>query len=234
MMRTTSHHRLCLVLFCACTIGALPVLAAAAVPDCEALAAEAGAAAGLPDGLLPAIARVESGRGTAGGGTRAWPWTLNNGGNGTFDETEAEALLRLEDYLAAGVQNVDLGCMQLNWRWHAAAFDSAADMIDPVANTQYAARFLLALHDELGSWEAAIAHYHSREEARGTAYAAKVAAVMQGGLSDAPLSFAVQKEDWTPRLAGLLALPSGPLVGAERAENLRHRKAPGLFAPPMP
>ena len=39
------------------------------------------------------------------------------------------------------------GCMQINWRWHGSAFDGVSDMLDPVKNTRYAARFLRLLHD---------------------------------------------------------------------------------------
>ena len=158
-------------------LSALPASANTTPLLCEALAAQAGAAAGLPEGLLPAIARVESGTRTDQG-RRAWPWTLNQGGDGSYHPTKAEALAHLDGLLANGVRNVDLGCMQLNWHWHGAAFPDAATMMDPQHNTRYAAAFLKDLHARHGSWTQAVAHYHSANPQRGAAYAAKVAKVL--------------------------------------------------------
>jgi hypothetical protein len=193
-----------------------------AAPDCEALAERAAAAEGIPPGLLAAVARVESGRGTAGGGRRAWPWTLNAGGAGSFHDSAAAALAQLDAHLATGTTNVDLGCMQLNWRWHGAAFADAAAMLDPVANTAHAARFLRSLHGETGSWTAAVALYHSRDPARGEAYAAKVAAEL--GAVPGPPSAAMPA---APRLRGILVLARAPLTGYGAGGDL-FRRRPGL------
>ncbi len=43
---------------------------------------------------------------------------------------------------AAGMQSIDVGCMQINLRAHPAAFASIDDAFDPAANADYAARFL--------------------------------------------------------------------------------------------
>jgi hypothetical protein len=139
--------------------------------------------------------------------------------------------------LASGIRNVDLGCMQLNWRWHATAFPDAATMIDPVANTRYAARFLRDLHAQHGSWAQAVAHYHSADPTRGAAYAAKVAAKLdQIGTShivtDADMDTDTDPHTGTcgvaavtgvtayrdqggdcPRVRGLLVMAQGGLVG---------------------
>lgn len=157
-------------------VTAAPSPAQSAPPDCEELAASAGADAGIPAGLLPAMARVESGK-SIQGTVKAWPWTLNNAGNGTYHDSLPDALARLDTLLASGTRNVDLGCMQLNWRWHSSAFADASAMMDPKANTRYAAAFLRDLHQRHGTWTAAVAHYHSSDSARGKAYAAKVARV---------------------------------------------------------
>ncbi len=148
----------------------------AAAQDCARLAAEAGAEAGIPDGLLPAISLVEAGRGTGNGGIAPWPWTLNEGGKGMYFDTREEALAYLAEALARGVTNIDIGCMQLNWKWHSAGFASPEEMIDPVRNTRYAARFMTELHNRLGSWEVAASAYHSTDPERGQRYLEKVMA----------------------------------------------------------
>ena len=152
----------------------LPGLAAA--EDCARLAAQAGAEAGLPEGLLPAISLVESGRGTGRGGIAPWPWTLNQGGKGMYFDTREEALAYLKQAVAEGVTNIDVGCMQLNWKWHSAGFASPEDMIDPARNTRYAARFMVELYNRLGSWDVAAAAYHSTTPERGQRYLQKVLA----------------------------------------------------------
>lgn len=68
----------------------------------------------------------------------------------------------------------DIGCFQINSRWHGAAFTSVDQMFDPVENALYAARYLRRLHAEMGSWSAAIAAYHSRDPVRGQAYLDRV------------------------------------------------------------
>lgn len=177
-----------------------------AAPDCEALAARAGKAAGLPDGLLPAIARVESGRGT-GKSRAAWPWTLNQGGKGMFFDTEAAALEYLRGAIASGVTNIDVGCMQLNYRWHGAAFASLEEMIDPARNVAYATGFMSELKGQEGSWQAATADYHSMDPTLGAAYAAQVAGTL-GSVAAAMPSIPA------PDLPlNLLATVGAPLVG---------------------
>lgn len=155
----------------------LPGLAAA--QDCARLAAEAGAHSGLPEGLLPAISLVEAGRGDGQGGVAPWPWTLNEGGKGMYFDTREEALAYLKEAVARGVTNIDVGCMQLNWKWHSAGFESPEDMIDPGRNTRYAARFMVELYNRLGSWDVAASAYHSTDRDRGQRYLAKVQAAQQ-------------------------------------------------------
>jgi hypothetical protein len=152
----------------------------AAPVDCEGLAESASLKYGLPPGLLASIARVESGRRGADGTVHAWPWTLDEAGRGSFYADKEAAMAHLQAAIDGGATNVDVGCMQLNYKWHARAFSSLDLMMDPVANTDYAARFLKALIDKFGNAEAATAVYHSLDPARGVPYQQKVAAVLAG------------------------------------------------------
>lgn len=193
-----------------------PALALSPAPeDCEAIAAKAGLAAGLPDGILPAISRVESSyKG------RAWPWTLNQGGNGTYHATKADALAALNDILASGVKNVDLGCMQINWRWHSQAFLDAETMIDPFNNTLYAATFLAKLFEKTGDWDIAIGLYHSNDPARSAAYRDKVMAMLDkmghdAPAADAPVVMAAADNQ------GMLLVARAPLVTRLRGQDMR-------------
>ncbi|GFE49570.1 hypothetical protein So717_13230 [Roseobacter cerasinus] len=57
---------------------------------------------------------------------------------------------------------MDIGCFQLNYRWHGGEFSTLEQMFDPVTNARYAAKFLNRLFDEKGNWMRAVGAYHSR------------------------------------------------------------------------
>jgi len=198
--------------------------ASADVPECERLAEVAGSNYGISAGLMAAIARVESGR-MVDGRFRAWPWTLNQAGRGSFHPDKTAALERLKAVLETGVRNVDVGCMQINWHWHAANFRDLSEMIDPIKNTRYAARYLLELYQQLGDWEHAVMQYHSRNPRLGAAYASKVTREMtREGHVEPEVMVSVASSEPALRgqaVAGLLVRPSGALI--DLSPGLRSR-----------
>ncbi|MEF3048075.1 transglycosylase SLT domain-containing protein [Pseudotabrizicola sp. L79] len=152
----------------------LPVLASRQGPSCDHAAANAASQTGVPEAILLAIARVEAGR-QQGGGFAPWPWTVNQGGRGSFFDSRDLAVDHVKQALSAGETNIDIGCFQINWRWHNEAFPSVEAMFDPDRNALYAARFLQRLLAETGSWEGAIGAYHSRKSDAAEGYLTKVA-----------------------------------------------------------
>lgn len=129
----------------------------------------------IPEGLLPAISRVESGRlDSATGRMRAWPWALNVEGIGSFFETKEAAIAAVQAIQARGQRSVDVGCMQVNLFFHPAAFATLEDAFDPAHNAAYAASFLTALYGKLKDWNLATAAYHSQEPERGEDYQRRV------------------------------------------------------------
>lgn len=154
-----------------------PVAADPAESLCAAAADLAAAATGVPRGVLQAVMLAESGRRGAASAS-GWPWAVNQAGAGTYHPDRRSALAAVNAALAAGARNIDLGCFQLNWRWHGAAFDGPEAMLDPVRNAAHAARFLRDLHAEFGDWHAATGAYHSRDPDRAARYAGRVAALM--------------------------------------------------------
>jgi hypothetical protein len=128
---------------------------------CERAALIASRESGVPSDVLLAIALTETGR-TLDGSRRPWPWTLNLGGPGHWFQTRAEAEARLAQELASGRRNIDVGCFQINHRWHGEAFAVPSAMFDPLANARHAAAFLRDLHAEFGDWMSAAGAYHSR------------------------------------------------------------------------
>lgn len=129
----------------------------------------------LPPALLDAIAAVESGRWHAGDkAVLAWPWTVTAEGKGQFLPSRAAAVARVEALRARGIRNIDVGCMQINLRYHPEAFASLEEAFDPHRNIGYAAQFLTGLRARYGSWTAAIGRYHSSTPQLSGPYRVKV------------------------------------------------------------
>lgn len=142
---------------------------------CYAVLRAAADRYGVPFRILEAVAQTESGR-EGNGYLWPWPWTVNVAGSSRFYNTAAEAAARIEAVVAAGNKNVDVGCMQLNWRYHGAAFASAAAALDPRANVEYAAQLLAAEHAAGGTWSEAVSRYHTRNPSLAAEYRCRIVA----------------------------------------------------------
>lgn len=148
-------------------------------PLCDNAAALASQATGVPIDILLAISRVESGR-RQDDGFGPWPWTINADGKGAFFDAKADAVAAAGVHLTDGTDTFDVGCFQLNYRYHGQAFATFEDMFDPDQNANYAARFLMSLYEEKGSWADAVAAYHSRTPDLAGTYLKRVKAVLDG------------------------------------------------------
>ncbi|MCZ4352892.1 transglycosylase SLT domain-containing protein [Roseovarius aestuarii] len=141
---------------------ALGNTAHASVRDvCDKAAAEASQSTGVPVSVLRALTRIETGR-TRSGHLQPWPWTVNMEGVGKWFATRAEAQKYAKQYYKSGARSFDVGCFQINYRWHGNQFASIDEMFDPFLNARYAAKFLKNLYKETGDWTAAAGAYHSR------------------------------------------------------------------------
>lgn len=179
---------------------------------CLQAASDAANRTGVPFAVLRAISTVETGR-----HGRPWPWTVNFGGDGRWFDTASEAATEAEAALEQGATNVDLGCFQLNYRWHAQNFASVADMLDPAQNAIYAAEYLANHFARTGDWALAAAAYHSATPEFAAAYQAKFeAALGDGGGDTAPAAPAglVDRENRFPLLVAGAAGTRGSLVPA--------------------
>ncbi|WP_239521066.1 transglycosylase SLT domain-containing protein [Pseudooceanicola aestuarii] len=127
----------------------------------------------IPDNLLLGIGLQEAGM-THEGQHTIWPWTANSDGDGRFFASRAAARDWVQSELDRGVRSVDIGCMQINLRWHPEAFATVDDGLDPAANVDYAARLLLRHHRNRGSWAEAAAAYHSGTPDVGAGYLARL------------------------------------------------------------
>ena len=97
----------------------------AEVADCNEALHEAERRHGTPPGLLMQIAVTESGRVAPGESVpRAWPWTINAGGQGSYFVSKADAVAGVRRAISRGVRLIDVGCMQVNIHMHPTAFRS--------------------------------------------------------------------------------------------------------------
>jgi len=142
-----------------------PTVPAAPVGQTGCLAAilDAQARYDIPDNLLLAIGIQEAGR-QVDGDITVWPWAVNAEGKGIFFKSRAQAIGWVRTQLAQGMRSIDVGCMQINLRWHQGAFASLEQAFDPEANADYAARFLTDLKHSEGTWWRAAGAYHSRTD----------------------------------------------------------------------
>ncbi|CAF4102334.1 unnamed protein product [Rotaria magnacalcarata] len=98
---------------------------------------------GIPSGLLEAIAFVESGINSH---------AINVAGKPVIATNNNEALKVIADARDNGIRNIDVGVMQLNYRWHSNAFANIQEMLNPKRNIEYAAEFLIRLKKQHGTW----------------------------------------------------------------------------------
>ena len=139
---------------------------------CEAAAAQVSRETGVPVDVLRAITLTETGRKGADG-FLPWPWTVNMEGVGKWFDDRKSARSYVDRHFKRGARSFDVGCFQINYRWHGDAFASIDEMFDPIANARYAAKFLNELFGEFGDWTKAAGAYHSRTPKFAKKYAAR-------------------------------------------------------------
>jgi len=151
------YSRLALMaLAAAATSSASIIEASAAANPCEPEIVRAADRYGVPVGILYAVGLTETGKKGS-----LQPNALNIEGKAVFPRSQAEAIAAFEAARAEGKTLIDLGCMQINHRYHGNEFRSVSDMLDPRRNVDYAARFLVSLHGRHESWSMAVARYHA-------------------------------------------------------------------------
>ncbi|SMC11859.1 Transglycosylase SLT domain protein [Roseovarius aestuarii] len=145
---------------------------------CDAAARQAATETGVPFAVLWSITRSETGR-SSGGKLRPWPWTVNMEGAGHWFETRNAAKNFVLSRYNQGARSFDIGCFQINHRWHGASFRSIDHMFEPLENARYAASFLLRLYREFGNWSTAAGAYHSRTPEHANRYKARFNRIRQ-------------------------------------------------------
>jgi hypothetical protein len=175
----------------------------------------------LPSGLLTSIARVESGRPvTTMNDVRPWPWTIDADGDGLFLDSKAAAVAWVAQQTSHH-RYIDVGCLQVDLTLHPHAFASLEEAFDPVANADYAARYLSTLYrDEAGhNWDVAVGLYHSHTANLAADYRDRIsmegARILRGVLEPVPLYVRAIRQ-------GTLRLP----LGAGRSTPINVNRQP--------
>jgi hypothetical protein len=123
---------------------------------CEREMARAAERNGVPLNVLYSVGLTETGRQGA-----LSPYDMNIDGRAVHSDSLAEAMTRFALAKQHGAKLIDVGCMQINHRWHAAHFSALSEMFDPARNVEYAASFLKTLRAQEGSWTLAVARYNA-------------------------------------------------------------------------
>lgn len=119
----------------------------------------------IPSGLLTAIAKTES---------DLKEYALNIQGKPVYFADRSAALRTIKQALDSGITNIDIGVMQINYKWHYRNFSSIDSMLSLRTNIYYAAGLLSRLKKEHGDWHKAIRHYHSANLTHSKKYSRKV------------------------------------------------------------
>ncbi|CAD0186561.1 Transglycosylase SLT domain protein [Ruegeria sp. THAF57] len=174
---------------------------------CDRAARRAALSHDVPIDVMRAITRVETGR-TLDSQIAPWPWTINVEGRGFWFNSEVEAKSYIFNIFKAGKRSFDIGCFQINYRWHGKAFRSIDAMFDPRESADYAARFLKDLYAELGSWTAAAGAYHSRTPDLAAAYSGRFRK-MRAELKHDPETVLAANDPLLGAAAPLIPMPVG-------------------------
>jgi Transglycosylase SLT domain len=130
----------------------------------------------LPPALFYAVALTESGQsGLSSGFFRPWPWTLNINGVGYYFTTRRQAWRKLQAILSSHDSSVDIGLMQINWRYHHADLVSPWRALEPFHNLKVAADILRACYQRHATWSGSVGCYHApNDSVRAQAYTRRV------------------------------------------------------------
>ena len=112
----------------------------------------------VPVDILYAVALTESGKPYKGEQT-PWPWALNIDGRSVFCESQQKAIHRMAKAIRQE-QSVDIGLMQINWRWHRQRFSSIRESLVPIKNLSAGASILYEQFEQTNDWWEAVGRYH--------------------------------------------------------------------------
>ena len=132
---------------------------------------------GVPVALFYAVALTESGQSIESKSRRRpWPWTLNIAGEAHYFKTRWQAWRALDQSLRSGQESVDIGLMQVNWRFHEERLGNSWLALQPHHNLAVGAEILKNCYAKRRDWWASVGCYHAPSDSdRARRYQARVA-----------------------------------------------------------
>jgi hypothetical protein len=138
----------------------------------------AAKAAGVSATDLYGMAMQETGMRWKDGTFRPWPWTLMLNGPAArcIRYSGKEEMARaLASFISRGITNIDIGLMQVNWKYNGHRYvKSATALVDPRTNVIVATHVLKGTMKATPTKRQGIGHYHSWTAWRSDDYSAKV------------------------------------------------------------
>jgi hypothetical protein len=128
--------------------------------SCPQLIADAEARRQIPRGLLMAIAVTESGLNGSPN-----PHAMNIAGRSYFARDLNDMASVISANWQRGIQSIDVGCMQINLKYHGDKFARMTDLLHSPTNVEYGASYLIHLATERGSWREGVMDYHNKNSA---------------------------------------------------------------------
>ena len=157
-MARLKHHEVWLIVLAGLVFPGASWSAEAVPVGYQSIASERS----IPSAVLYAIAITESGKQVASkGGYRPWPWTLNVAGRGYFFDSRLAAWQALTGWLTDGKRSVDIGLMQVNWRYHEERLGTPWQALDPYHNLRVGAEILQECYTTRQDWWASVGCYHA-------------------------------------------------------------------------
>ncbi len=134
----------------------------------------------LPHKILLSISLAESGRrDDLNKSVVAWPWTVTSGSREWYLDSKELAIEQTRTLLRTGIRNIDVGCMQINLRYHGKKFKNIYEIFDPLKNVSYAAEYLKKMRKNTPDWMTAVGNYHSTTPEFHNRYRLRVAEIWE-------------------------------------------------------
>jgi soluble lytic murein transglycosylase-like protein len=143
---------LSIILIAGVAFSQFPIQAGQNATSCKDVISQQEAAKGIPQDLLKAIAKVESG---------ISPWAINAHGRAHIFTSKVAATKYVKQLVEDGFSDFSVGCMQLHYASHRRNFKSIEAMLEPENNIAHAAKLIKNLERRYGSLERAVKLYHS-------------------------------------------------------------------------
>ena len=128
----------------------------------------------IPNDFLYAVALTESGR-FYKNEFIPWAWTVNVKGSGKFFSNKSDLDIFINNQ-KNNTQNIDIGCMQINYFYHGEDFKDTKTMSIPEKNVEWAAKHIIKKFEKNKNWDEAIGKYHSFRKKKMKTYLKKVQA----------------------------------------------------------